>query len=117
MREPALLAGVELGGTKSIAVLASGREIVEQLVVPTLAPGETLGRLSDRLRQWDREHGFSALGIASFGPVELAPSASRYGCILETPKVGWSGAPVLASLAAGLGCPTQIDTDVNGAAL
>ncbi|WEK46299.1 MAG: ROK family protein [Candidatus Andeanibacterium colombiense] len=112
-----LLAGVELGGTKSIAVLARGSEILEQAVWPTLSPEETLGRISGQLRQWHRAHGFSAVGIASFGPVRLDRSAPDYGCILQTPKPGWSGAPVAARLMAGLDCPWQIDTDVNAAAL
>jgi fructokinase len=110
-------AGVELGGTKSIAVLAREAEIVEQVTFPTLEPDETLGALSDRLRDWASAYGFSALGIASFGPIRLDASAPDYGRMHATPKPGWSGAPVAEALTAGLECPWLIDTDVNGAAL
>jgi fructokinase len=110
-------AGVELGGTKSIAVLAREQEIVEQVALPTSGPDETLGALSDRLRNWAGSHAVSALGIASFGPIRLDTSAPEYGRMYETPKPGWSGAPVAEALTAGLDCPWLIDTDVNGAAL
>ena len=110
-------AGVELGGTKSIAVLAREQEIVEQVALPTTGPDETLGGLSERLRDWAGSHAVSALGIASFGPIRLDASAPEYGRMHETPKPGWSGAPVAEALTAGLDCPWLIDTDVNGAAL
>jgi len=110
-------AGVELGGTKSIAVLAREHEIAEQIVLPTSGPDETLSALSDRLRDWAGSHEVSALGIASFGPIRLDASAPEYGRMHETPKPDWSGAPVADGLTAGLDCPWLIDTDVNGAAL
>ena len=110
-------AGVELGGTKSIAVLARGAEIVEQVTLPTSDASETLGALSARLQGWAGGHALSALGIASFGPIRLDPAARDYGRMLETPKPGWAGAPVAQALTAGLDCPWLIDTDVNGAAL
>lgn len=112
-----LVAGVELGGTKTIAVLARGQEILEQAVWPTLAPEETLGTAAEQLEKWQAAHDFSALGIASFGPIQLNNSATNYGCILATPKPLWSGAPVVGTLARNLSCPVRIDTDVNGAAL
>lgn len=112
-----IFAGVELGGTKSIAVLAREQDIVEQVTFPTTGPEETLGALGDRLRGWAREHPLAALGIASFGPIQLDPSAPDYGRMHATPKPGWSGAPVAGALTARLDCPWALDTDVNGAAL
>ena len=117
MAHERVFAGVELGGTKSIAVLAREGEIIEQVTLPTLGPDETLGALSHQLRDWARNHSVSALGIASFGPIRLEASAPEYGRMHETPKPGWSGAPVAEALTAGLDCPWLIDTDVNGAAL
>jgi len=117
MNQPRLFAGVELGGTKVIAVLARGREIVDQAVWPTLAAAETLAKVAERLQQWDQAQPISALGIASFGPLQLDVSAPDHGFILETPKAGWSRVPVAQLLTDGLACPWQIDTDVNAAAL
>lgn len=112
-----LVAGVELGGTKIIGVLARGQEILERAVWPTLAPEETLSTAAAQLEKWHADHAFAALGIASFGPIQLNRSAANYGCVLATPKPLWSGAAVVGTLARSLACPVLIDTDVNGAAL
>jgi fructokinase len=112
-----LIAGVELGGTKAVALLAHGRAVVARSRFPTTTPDETLAMLRRQLAEWQARYGFAALGIASFGPIRLNPEAPDYGCMLATPKPGWSGAQVAQTLAGGLNCPWQIDTDVNAAAL
>lgn len=108
------VAGVELGGTKCVATLAEGRSVLDQVRIATTAPGETLAALADVLRRWQ---GFGALGIASFGPVDLDPASPTYGFITSTTKPGWHDTDVLGPLAAVLGVPAAFDTDVNGAAL
>ncbi|MEO7656521.1 MAG: ROK family protein [Sphingomicrobium sp.] len=110
-------AGIELGGTKSIAVLGKDSSIVDRFVLPTTTAIETLGLLNQQLRFWQAEGTFAGLGIASFGPLRLDPVAADFGRILATPKPGWADACVLATLANDLRCPTEIDTDVNAAAL
>ncbi|MFM9934916.1 MAG: ROK family protein [Novosphingobium sp.] len=113
-----LIAGVELGGTKCIAVTARGREIVRRAQWPTGDDtAATLGTLADWLAAEHRAEPFAALGIASFGPLCLDPASADYGRIVNTPKPGWSGADVLGVLAGDLGVPVAIDTDVAGAAL
>ena len=111
------LAGVEIGGTKAIAVLADGATIINRLVVPTTTPGETLAALADQLARWDQAAPIAALGIASFGPIRLAADAPDHGRILATSKAGWSGADVLGAFASRFHIPIAIDTDVNAAAL
>ena len=112
------LAGVELGGTKCIATLAHGPDaILDQRTVPTTQPDETLPAIVAILHEWRLAGGFRALGINSFGPIELNPASSRYGQILKTNKPGWSGADVLRRISAPFDVPTGFDTDVNGAAL
>lgn len=113
-----LFAGVELGGTKCIALVGRGPgDIIASEQVPTTAPEETLGRLARLLEGWRAEHGFVALGIGSFGPLDLDAASATYGQITSTPKPGWAAAPVLQRLREAAGVPTAIDTDVNGAAL
>lgn len=108
-----IFAGVELGGTKCVAVLASGPDaILSRQTVPTTTPAQTLGRLGEILAGWAAEHRPAALGIASFGPLDLAA-----GRMSATPKPGWAGADVLGPLRDAVGVPAAIDTDVNGAAL
>ena len=111
------LAGIELGGTKGIAVLAEGTRIVAQETVPTTYPEETLGALNAALREWNAQAPIEALGIASFGPVSLDARSMHFAHILDTPKPGWDNTDLAGPLLRGLGCPWRIETDVNAAAL
>ena len=107
-------AGVELGGTKCVVMLAAGpAEVLARETIPTTSPAETLARIASTLASWQYE----ALGIASFGPLELDPASPRYGRILNTPKPGWAGADLIGALRPDAAVPIAIDTDVNGAAL
>ncbi len=111
-------AGVELGGTKCVAILARGPDdILARKTVPTTSPAETLGAIAAELARWQSEEAFEALGLATFGPVDLDPSSANYGRITSTPKPGWAGADVLAELRRAAGVTAAFDTDVNGAAL
>ncbi len=111
------LAGIELGGTKTIVVRGTPGAITERMEFPTASPGATLTRAADIIAAWHADREIAALGIASFGPVRVDARASDYGEILTTPKAGWSGASVRGLLRERLGLPTAIDTDVNAAAL
>lgn len=113
-----VVAGVELGGTKCIAIIARGREILQRAQWPTGDdPDETMGAIADWLSDAAQDEPFAALGIGSFGPLCLDPAAPDYGRIVNTPKPGWSGADLIAGLAGRFGVPVALDTDVAGAAL
>jgi fructokinase len=118
MNDHPLVAGIELGGTKAVAVLACGPSIVDRVRVPTTDPAETLGALSAQLERWtDAGQRFAAIGIASFGPVGLDHRRPDYGHITTTPKPGWAHTDVRGHFAARFDLPIGFDTDVNGAAL
>ena len=111
-------AGVELGGTKCVAILGRGPgEVLALDTVPTTTPDETLGALAATLRRWRSGEGYESLGVASFGPVDLDPQSPAFGHITTTPKPGWAGADVLGRLQGAAEVPAAFDTDVNGAAL
>jgi len=111
-------AGVELGGTKCIAMLARGPDaIIARETVPTTQPEETLGALEQILLGWRESHKFESLGIASFGPVDLHRESPTWGHVLATTKAGWTGADIAPRLAQRFGVPVTFETDVNGAAL
>jgi fructokinase len=115
-----LLAGVELGGTKCICCIGTGpHDLRDQWSVPTgREPGEVLPRIIARLHAWQAIHGpIAALGIASFGPLDLDRRSARYGHITSTAKPGWQYTDVAGPLIAAFSVPTAFDTDVNGAAL
>ena len=114
MNDP-LIAGIELGGTKCICILASGPDrIEEQVRLATTRPDDTLAAIEGVLDRWQ---GFAALGIASFGPISIDRDAADYGHITSTPKPGWAGTDVARRLAARYAVPTGFHTDVVGAAL
>lgn len=111
-------AGAELGGTKCILLLARGPDdVLAREQVPTTTVDATLGAMEEILAHWRSSHGFEALGIGSFGPLDLDAASAGYGRITSTPKPGWAGADVLERLKRAAGVPVTIDTDVNGAAL
>jgi len=94
-------------------------DIAAQITVPTSSdPDATLRRIADVLRNWKAVHGpFSAIGLASFGPLDLRTASATYGHITATVKPGWNGTDVVGRLARHLGVPIGFNTDVNGAAL
>jgi fructokinase len=108
------IAGLELGGTKCVATLGSGPDDVrEQHVIPTTDPATTLAAIEAVLDGWT----FDAIGVASFGPIELNPARPDFGSITATTKPGWTGTDLTRRLAARYARPLAIQTDVNGAAL
>ena len=111
-----IVAGVELGGTKCIAVIGSANKIIARKRIVTGDADATLAALASYIRTWRNEHAVAAIGIAAFGPVHLNRDRPDYGRIGDTPKPGWQGANVIAPFAA-FGLPVALDTDVSGAAI
>lgn len=115
MTEQNLLAAVEAGGTKfRAAVVADDLTIVDQVRIATSHPIETLEAVLDFFA---RQPAVASLGIASFGPLIVDPTAPEYGSLAKTPKPDWSGAPLLRRLRDGLAVPAEIQTDVEAAAV
>ncbi|NPV77557.1 MAG: ROK family protein [Anaerolineae bacterium] len=109
--------GIEAGGTKFICLVGAGpNTIVEEIRIPTTTPVETIGRALKFFEPYARRGELAAVGIASFGPVDLNPSSSTYGCITTTPKPGWAGVDLRGQIHRALHLPVAFDTDVNAAA-
>ena len=120
MNSKPLLGGVELGGTKCVCLIGTGpNDIRAQVSSPTgNDPNATLSRIETIFRGWKDAHGpIAALGIASFGPLDLDKTSSQYGSISSTAKPGWRNTDVVRRLARLFPVPMAFDTDVNGAAL
>lgn len=110
-----LLGSIEAGGTKWVCAVGSGPDdIVAETRIPTTSPSETLGEV---LEFFSRYPAMEAMGVASFGPLELRPTHPKFGFITSTPKPGWSDTDLVGVLEEGFDIPIGIDTDVNGAAL
>ena len=114
-----LYGGVESGGTKIVCIVVSGPDDIRaETSFPTETPESTLGRIIDFFTHAQREHGdIVAIGLASFGPVDLDADSPTYGYVTRTPKSGWSNTDVLGPLKQALGKPVAFDTDVNGAGI
>jgi fructokinase len=106
---------VEAGGTKFVLGVATDKDNIEATErIDTTTPEETIGAMLD----WFRAQGeLTAIGVASFGPLELDKTSPQWGHITQTTKPHWSGADIAGPLARAMQCPVAIDTDVNGAAL
>jgi fructokinase len=111
-----LYGGIEAGGTKFVCAVGRGPDDIQaERRFATTTPGETIGQAID----FFREHGpVTAVGIASFGPVDPNPRSATFGYITTTPKPGWGNTNLGGMVSEGLdGIPFGFDTDVNGAAL
>ncbi|MES2923481.1 MAG: ROK family protein [Verrucomicrobiota bacterium] len=111
-----MIAGIELGGTKTVVAIGSAEgRVIEENRFPTTLPDETLGIAID----WLRERGTpESVGIAAFGPIGIVPGRENYGRILATPKPGWAGFSLIDSLYKAFpDAVLTLDTDVNAAAL
>ena len=111
-----VVAAIEMGGTKiNIAIGAHPDRLLAETIVPTTTAAETLRAVEAFLDLY--RGSFSAIGIASFGPVGLDRARTDWGHITDTTKPGWTDTNVAPRLAKAFGVPVAFDTDVNGAAL
>jgi fructokinase len=111
--------GIEAGGTKFVCLVGTGPDDIRaEARFPTTTPAETLSRSLEFLAAHHAQHGrLRAVGIASFGPIDLRAASPSYGCITSTPKPGWANVAIVEAARRALGVPVGFDTDVNGAAL
>ena len=108
------LGALEAGGTKMVMGIADeNMNILRNTTCSTRLPVETM---QDIIAFFAKEP-IDALGIASFGPVNLDPASETYGSITNSPKLAWRNFPMLKTLSEALNVPIAIDTDVNAAAL
>lgn len=107
-----MLGALEAGGTKMVMAVGDGRlAIVRSAICATRLPDETV----QDILAFFRVEKIDALGIASFGPVNLDRHSPQYGAITNTPKLAWRNYPLLQTLRDALGVPCAMDTDVNAA--
>jgi fructokinase len=113
-----LYGGIEPGGTPVACLIGSGPDnIVAETRFATTTPAETIGRMIGFFCEHSRSHPVAAVGVGSFGPVDLDPQSCTYGFITTTPKPGWQHLDLCGPLVQALQVPVAFDTDVNAAAL
>ena len=109
-----LYGGIEAGGTKFVCAVGTAPDDLRETRFPTTTPDETINRAIAFFREQPR---VAAVGIASFGPIDLHSDSSTFGYITTTPKPGWRNTDLVGALRRALGVPVGFDTDVNAAAL
>lgn len=115
-----MIVGVETGGTKVVCATAHEDDpsrLVHTDTFATTDPASTVERIRAYVRAVDGREGVSAIGVASFGPLDTDPHSPRYGTITSTPKPGWSGTDLLSPLRDEVDAPIAFTTDVNAAAV
>ena len=110
----ALYGGLEMGGTKCIAVVGNDAgQLQQQLHIPTTDPEETLHQVLDFFKDYPD---LKAIGIGSFGPINLDPASDSYGRLGKTPKHDWVDYDILSPLRS-LPAELLLNTDVNCSAI
>ena len=120
MHTPApLIAAIEAGGTKFVVAVGSGPDDIKDITrIETLDPAYTLRETIQFIAAVSRKRGpIAAIGVGSFGPIDLDPASASYGFITTTPKPGWQHTSIVQPLHSRFQVPVGFDTDVNAAAI
>jgi glucokinase len=122
MSERELYAGVDLGGTKILVLIANdGAEVLGSRRVATEAPQgpqHVVRRIVEAVRQVAMEakvelSELSAVGISAPGPIDTVD-----GIITDPPNLpGWHNVPLGSILREHLNLPTVLENDANCAAI
>lgn len=109
-----MLGGIEAGGTKFVCAVGDEKgTIVDRIQIPTTTPDETIPKVIEFFKKYPIE----AIGIGSFGPINVNRESPTYGLITSTPKPGWKEYPFVQGFEDEFGVPIGFNTDVNAAAL
>lgn len=107
-----LLGSIEAGGTKFIAAVGDEHmNIIDTVTVPTTKPDETMEQI---FNFFSRYH-LDALGVGSFGPIDVDEKSETFGYITSTPKSFWRDYNFVGYLKQKLNVPVAWTTDVNAA--
>lgn len=107
-----LLGSIEAGGTKFIAAVGDEHmNIIDTVTVPTTKPDETMEQISNFFSRYHLD----ALGVGSFGPIDVDEKSETFGYITSTPKSFWRDYNFVGYLKQKLNVPVAWTTDVNAA--
>ena len=108
------LGAIEAGGTKFVVAIGDEKgNLYKRESFPTTTPEETFEKV---FAFFDQEE-FEAIGVGTFGPIDLDESSPTYGYITSTPKPHWGNVDFVGRLKNRYHVPVAFDTDVNVAAL
>lgn len=110
-----LYGSIEAGGTKFVCAIGNEElEIMERVSYPTTTPEETMALVIDFFNQYKEE--LVAVGVGSFGPIDIHKDSETYGYITSTPKLAWQNFDFVGTMKQAFNIPIAWTTDVNAAA-
>lgn len=117
----ALLLGIDIGGTKSAAIIGDEDGTVLARVAaltPQTSFPDAYAVLVNLIRDVCREYGVSLAGLAAVGVSCGGPLDSRTGIVYAPPNLPhWVDVPLKAMLESELGLPVVLENDANATAL
>ncbi|WP_313540126.1 ROK family protein [Enterococcus sp.] len=104
---------IEAGGTKFVCAVGDENfSVIDKKVIPTRNPERTM----EQVKQFFLEQSVDAIGVGTFGPVDIDPLSTAYGEILASPKKEWRGFNLIQSINCWFDKPVYFTTDVNASA-
>src|SRR5699024_48303 len=111
-----MFGAIEAGGTKFVCAVGNEVfEILDQITISTTSPEETMPRVVAFFKPYIGE--IKAMGVSSFGPIDVTKGSDTYGYITNTPKVKWQFFDFLGYIKQHIpNVEITWTTDVNGSA-
>ncbi|OTN86394.1 fructokinase [Enterococcus sp. 7E2_DIV0204] len=107
------LGSIEAGGTKFVCGIGNDQlDIIERVSFPTTTPEETMALVIGFFKKYP----LKAIGIGSFGPIDIHKDSATYGQITSTPKLAWQDYDIVGAMKKEFNIPIAFTTDVNAAA-
>ena len=105
---------IEAGGTKFVCAIGDENfAVINRVSFLTTTPEATMANVFQFFDQYD----LFAIGIGSFGPIDVNPKSATYGYITTTPKPNWANFDFLGAIKKRYPIAVGFTTDVNAAAL
>jgi glucokinase len=113
-----VFAGIDLGGTKILVLIAAGDgRVVGQARVATQAaqgPDAVIARIADTVRAAAADAQIEVASIRAAGVSAPGPIDTAEGVITDPPNLpGWHNVPLAKTLHERLGIPTRLENDAN----
>lgn len=111
-----MFGAIEAGGTKFVCSIGDNEQsIIKQVSLPTSTPEETMPEVVAFFKPYLDT--LKAIGIGSFGPIDIKEDSPTYGHFTNTPKIAWQNFDFVGFVRAELNdIPVAWTTDVNAAA-
>lgn len=109
-----LLGSIEAGGTKFVCAIGNQElQVIQRVSFPTTDPQETMTAVINFFKQYEAD--LAAIGVGSFGPIDIHRESETYGYITSTPKLVWQNFDFVGTLKQAFSIPVAWTTDVNAA--